>query len=386
MGAAQFKCIISPRRRVKRVTARPTSRGREPPRANSWLSSRSIPVVQPPPSPNELLSRCAESHFFNVGKSVRHLFDGTCSKKIPAADLSPVGPRDKMHPVARVSRRFLPPPGAVCAGRWPGRKKGKSDDPRAVEALSAPRGINPRLNSVTDQVTEIVRSLEKTLVDELKIGIDASEWFMSEPGGEPGVTREHYLAFSRVGSAGYRINVCIVTTRQKPEAGTESAPSARLNEERVLWSSCSRELKLKASEKLPALLDNIIKNAERLLKTADDTAATIKEMLGGDTEPAPPPREEPARRGFFGRSRRRAYSVQDAMRAHRHYFLDNLGVSETALNSLCSDGWVETAPAQFAARDQSGRELCSVVFVDDEGSAEVNFPDGEADSVTIDLE
>jgi hypothetical protein len=262
-----------------------------------------------------------------------------------------------------------------------------------MKRLSALRGINPRLNSVTDQVTEIVRSVEKTLVDELKIGVDAREWFMSEPGGEPGVTREHYLAFSRVGSAGYRINVCIVTVREKsPEAGTEAAESAskRLNEEPILWSSCSRELKLKASEKLPALLDNIIKNAEALLQTADDTAATIKEMLGGDFEPTPvppPPREEPARRSFFGRSRRRrAYSVKDAERAYLQYFLD-LGVSEAALNSLSAPvGWVETGPAQFVCPDHSGRARCSVDFVDDEGSAEVNFPGGESESVTIEDE
>jgi hypothetical protein len=268
----------------------------------------------------------------------------------------------------------------------PEERKEKSMTDELLKRLSALRGINPRLNSVTDQVTEIVRSVEKTLVDELKIGIDASESFMSEPAGEPGLTREHHLAFSRVGSAGYRINVCIVTNRENPEAGGGTATSTRLNEERILWSSCSRELKLKASEKLPALLDNIIKNAEALLKTANHTAATIKEMLGGDTEPVAPPRDEPGKRSFFGRSKRRTYSVEDAMRAHRQYFLDSLGVSEAALNSLSSGGWVETGPAQFVACDRAGSELCCVVFVDDDGSAEVKFPDGEEDTVTIDQE
>ncbi len=260
-----------------------------------------------------------------------------------------------------------------------------------MKRLSALRGINPRLNSVTDQVTEIVRSVEKTLVDDLKIGIDGREWFMSEPGGEPGVTREHYLAFSRVGSAGYRMNVCIVTVREKsPEPGTEAAAFTGQSEERILWSSCSRELKLKASEKLPALLDNIIKNAEALLQTADVSAATIKEMLGGDIDiepPPPPPREEPARRSLFGRSRRRrTYSVKDAKRAYLQYFLD-LGVSEAALNSLSfPEAWVETGHAEFACHDHSGSERGSVVFVDDEGSAEVNFPGGEPECVTIEDE
>ena len=254
-----------------------------------------------------------------------------------------------------------------------------------LKRLSALRGINPRLNSVTDQVTEIVRSVEKTLVDDLKIGIDASEWFLSESGGDPRVTREHYLAFSRVGSAGYRINVAIVTVGTTPNQDGEPAASRPLNEERILWASCSRELKLKACEKLPKLLDNIIKSAEGLLQTAEDTASKIKDMLG-DREPvAAPPREQPVKRSWFGRSRRRTYSVQDAVRAHRQYFLD-LGVTEAALSTFTSDGWVETGPNEFVCCDQAGAERCSVVFVDDEGSAEVTFRGGEAECVTIEDE
>ena len=179
--------------------------------------------------------------------------------------------------------------------------EGKIDDPRAVQAPLRAAGITPRLNSVTDQVSEIVRSVEKTLVEELKIGIDASEWFLGEPAGEPGVTREHSLAFSRVGTAGYRINVSIVTVRDAPKEGSEPAPSRRQSEERILWQSCTRELKLKAFEKLPALLDSIVKSAEALLHTADNTAARIKDMLG-DVEFVPPPREDPGKRPLFGRS------------------------------------------------------------------------------------
>ena len=85
---------------------------------------------------------------------------------------------------------------------------------------------------MTDQATEIVRSVEKTLVEELKIGIDATEWFLTESGAEPGVTREHYLAFNRVGTAGYRINVSIVTIRDTSQENGESATpeSSRKNE------------------------------------------------------------------------------------------------------------------------------------------------------------
>jgi hypothetical protein len=315
-------------------------------------------------------------------------------------------------------------------------QKERSMTHELLKRLSALREINPRLNSVTDQVSEIVRSVEKTLVEELKIGIDASEWFLNESGGQPGVIRGHYLSFSRVGSAGFRINVLIATDQETSEENGGPAKTKRLNEERILWQSCGRELKLKAFEKLPTLLDNIIKSAEALLQTADVTAARIKEMLG-DHEPVPPPKEESAKRPLFGRSPlldnilkgaegllqtaddtaakikemlgdpqqateprqesrrrsrfsrapRRVYSVQDAVRAHRRYFLDQ-GIGEAALGSLTStsDGWVETGPGEFICCDRAGAERCCVVFVDEEGSAEVKFPDGEEDTVSIDDE
>ncbi len=257
-----------------------------------------------------------------------------------------------------------------------------------LKRLAALRGINPRLNSVTDQVTEIVKSVEKTLVEELKIGIDASEWFLTDHGGEKGLVREHSLAFGRVGSAGYRIHLAIVTARDMTEQGGDPAPASRLSEERILWSSCSRELKLKAFEKLPELLDKIIKSAEGLLRTADETASRIKDLLG-DSEPQPAPsaapRQERRRRSRFSRAPRRVYNIEDAASAHRQYFLDH-GITESALNSLTTDAWFESGPNEFVCCDKAGVERCCVIFVDEEGSAEVKFPDGEEDTVTIDQE
>ncbi len=247
--------------------------------------------------------------------------------------------------------------------------------------IAALRGINPRLNSVTDQVTEIMRSVEKTLVEELKIGIDASELFLTELGGEKGTTLEHYLSFNRVGSAGYRIHVAILTVRDTSSETGLAGSSERLNEERVLWTSCSREMKLRAFEKLPDLLDRIIQNAEGLLRTADETAAKIKEMVG-DQEPIIPPKDAPEKQTRSGRSRRRVYTIQEAALAHRQYFLE-LGVSEAALNSLSSEGWEEDGRGGFVSREGGGKSRCSVKFVDEDGTAEITFPDGESECVTI---
>jgi len=255
-----------------------------------------------------------------------------------------------------------------------------------LRRLAALRGINPRLNSVTDQVTEIVATVEKTLVEELKIGIDANQWFLTEFGGESGTSREYYLAFNRVGSAGFRIHVAIVTVRDRADETGKAGAQEKLNEERILWSSCSREMKLKAFEKLPELLDSVISGAESLMQTADETASKIKQMVGeeGEEHEEAAPSEdlgEPWRK----RRSRRVYLVRDAVRAHRQYFIDQ-GISEAALGTVSFDGWKEDGPGGFISRDARGKVRCSIVFIDEEGSAEITFPDGECDSVTIEDE
>lgn len=250
--------------------------------------------------------------------------------------------------------------------------------------IAALRGMSPRLNSVTDQVSEIVRTVEKTLVEELNIGIEASVEFHSEPAAEKGVFREHSLAFGRVASAGYRLHVATRTVRDSSQQMSGPHPSESVHEEQILWPSCSREIKLRAFDKLPELLDSIIKNAEDLLETAEKTAAKIREMVG-EADGFTPFREPPDRSGRSRKRRGREYSVNDAKRAHRQYFLDQ-GLSESALGMVSFDGWEEDGPDRFVNRDGWGKVRCTIVFEDEEGNAEIRFPDGETDSVTLEDE
>lgn len=250
--------------------------------------------------------------------------------------------------------------------------------------IAALRGMSPRLNSVTDQVSEIVRTVEKTLVEDLNVGIEASVKFHSEPTDQKGVFREHSLAFGRVGSAGYRLHVVTRTVRDSAQEISGSDISESVHEEQILWPSCSRDLKLRAFDKLPELLDGIIKNAEGLLQTAERTAAKIREMVGEFDGPAPP-RESSDRSSRSRRRRGREYTVNDARRAQRQYLLDQ-GLSESAIGMFCSDGWEEDGPDRFVNRDGWGKVRCTVKFEDEEGNAEITFADGESDSVTLEDE
>jgi hypothetical protein len=122
--------------------------------------------------------------------------------------------------------------------------------------------------------------VERFLVDELHIGIstESSEFNTWSAGrGEDGRARmvRQSLAFGRVGGA-YRIHV-VEEVGIVDDAGAWQETVSR---QETPWPSCGREAKLRAFEKLPQLLDNIITASERLAETADLTALKIGEITG----------------------------------------------------------------------------------------------------------
>jgi hypothetical protein len=155
------------------------------------------------------------------------------------------------------------------------------------------REIAPRLNNATDQASRLVAMVEKFLADELHIGIatESSE-FNSWSAGKDEADRHQVicqtLAFGRVGAA-FRIHV-VDETRIMDDDGSWGESVARLQ---TPWPACGRETKLRAFEKLPELLDNIIKETERLAETAASAAVKVGEMTGESAAPAPAPAVAP---------------------------------------------------------------------------------------------
>jgi hypothetical protein len=126
----------------------------------------------------------------------------------------------------------------------------------------------------------LVSIVEKLLVEELHIGISAeSAEFNSWPAGQDdegnSLIVRQTLAFGRVG-ASYRIHVVDETGIVDDDGRWQEL----LSRNQTPWPSCGRETKLRAIERLPELLDSIIKEAERLAETADETASRIEEMIG----------------------------------------------------------------------------------------------------------
>ncbi len=163
------------------------------------------------------------------------------------------------------------------------------------------REIAPRLNAGTDQASKLVAQVEKFLVEELRIGISAEVAYEEHLAGIDDDNRllsiRHSLAFGR-GGGSFRIHVLSETI------AVDDGASARTTvaQERVLWPSCPREMKLKAFEKLPALLDRIIEEAERLAQASESTRVKVKEMMGEEEPVEAVPGRAPVNEGGAARS------------------------------------------------------------------------------------
>jgi hypothetical protein len=169
-------------------------------------------------------------------------------------------------------------------GLWAQAEHTMTDDLKA--RLAALRGVSPRINAVTNHTNDVIKSVEKTLVEDLSLAVSASVLFESDFGGERGVTKKQSLAFGRVkGNGTYRIFVLIETGRATSEDSGSEAASEAIEEEQILWPSCSRELKLKAFQYLPALLKVLVDRAEKLVEACEKTAVQIREMVTGLDDP-----------------------------------------------------------------------------------------------------
>jgi hypothetical protein len=147
------------------------------------------------------------------------------------------------------------------------------------QRLDALRAVTPRLNATTDEVSNIVKSVETILTDELGIGLSAMTSHFAERPGEDDVTVFEYLAYGRVNGS-FRIHVVLSSERRNDEGSGIYGTWEVVATERVLWPSCSREQKLRAFTQLPELLEKLAASAEELAAAAAETAAAVKAMTG----------------------------------------------------------------------------------------------------------
>jgi hypothetical protein len=127
--------------------------------------------------------------------------------------------------------------------------------------------LSKTVNSRADETGRIVQAVEKYLSEVVHIGVPAWVTIDHEDDGE-GWERETSLAYGRFGEK-FRIFV---------EIGTFIAGDLH-DDKKTLWANCPRDIKLKAYNALPKLLDELVKQLEGTLEQIQENTETIESLL-----------------------------------------------------------------------------------------------------------
>jgi hypothetical protein len=127
--------------------------------------------------------------------------------------------------------------------------------------------LSKAVNSRTDEVGRVVQAVEKYLTEVVHLGVPGWVTIDREDDGD-GWERETSLAYGRFGEK-FRIFV---------ENGTFISGSLD-DHSKTLWANCPRDIKLKAYNALPKLLDELVKQLEGTLEQIQANTETIESLL-----------------------------------------------------------------------------------------------------------
>ncbi len=137
-----------------------------------------------------------------------------------------------------------------------------------TSAVGRLRTSAARLNSLTDEVADLVREVEDFLNVECSVGVTASVK-IEEDENQDGSWWQ-YLEYHRKGDR-FRITV------------REGHDFSGMPEDcEKSWAEVTREMKLKAAEKLPQLLIAIADAVDKKVETAQAAKESIENLIGTD--------------------------------------------------------------------------------------------------------
>jgi hypothetical protein len=160
------------------------------------------------------------------------------------------------------------------------------------QSLSTLRQIAPELNAAADEANAIVATIERFLVNETGIGIPGeSSCFRvtrqrlddededDDADESTNVELRESLAFGRVRSGG---PLCVHIKEATYGPDSYGNLTELLHTEVSEWTWCDRDTRLRAFEKLPELLRDIIDKSREAATRAKKTAGTIRAMTADD--------------------------------------------------------------------------------------------------------
>jgi hypothetical protein len=131
--------------------------------------------------------------------------------------------------------------------------------------------LSKQVNVATDDAGRVVQGVESYLTDVLRLGTRASIRLEFERDEEGFFWSEKRLEYGRYGPK-YRIYVVDAGEQQGHYAQTET-----------LWANCPRDVKLMAFERLPDLLDELIRTLEGTLDQVRANSEAIQSLLPPST-------------------------------------------------------------------------------------------------------
>ena len=139
------------------------------------------------------------------------------------------------------------------------------------------RTLSPQLNKATDDANRVVQLVEKFLNDECKVGLPCfvTIWSAQPDGDYQGSSDDYkglFLGYERHGGS-FRIVV------QRNESSLDQDGHESIVQDTRPWTESTRGEKLKTFSRLPELLDAIVAEAERTIKSAEDATDTIEKMM-----------------------------------------------------------------------------------------------------------
>lgn len=138
------------------------------------------------------------------------------------------------------------------------------------EAVESLRSLAPRLNKITDEANEIVRSVEQFLNEECSVGISAHFRYKDFEGTTDGGV---FLEYRRVGQK-YRIAIVEADDNYRD---TSVKP----------WADSSRQDKLESFPYLPELLRHIAEKVSEQVQKVEVAARDVVDTLGVFRQPVP---------------------------------------------------------------------------------------------------
>ena len=154
-----------------------------------------------------------------------------------------------------------------------------------LESIRRIRDLSPELNRVTDEANALVARVEKFLSEECSVGIPMHVAYQNEPLSVPGrgaeskrQDRTSSLCYERIDGK-FRIGIRHRTTQEDYDDEIGEAFGRTLHEKLIAWTSCPREEKLSAFDRLPMLISSIAARMEYISQSARQTSATVISVM-----------------------------------------------------------------------------------------------------------